>query len=188
MHRRIPLTTLCFALAGSVFGQNQTSDFRITKIDRELITTPQFSYSGAEQKRDTHERWLRIEVQFSSAPDFIDALTFKYYVSIGGKVLTGEVTHVNILAGREHFSVMYMPPHALAYILQNRPPNTNSIENIAVQILQKGEVKAELSLARAQPDWYTSLPIIPGFLLNKNETPFAPLYWDRYEQIKSASP
>jgi len=23
-----------------------------------------------------------------------------------------------------------------------------------------------------------------GFVLNKNETPFEPLYWDRYEQIK----
>jgi len=28
------------------------------------------------------------------------------------------------------------------------------------------------------------MPQISGFVLNKNETPFAPLYWDRYEQIK----
>ena len=30
------------------------------------------------------------------------------------------------------------------------------------------------------------LPAVAGFTLNKNETPFAPLYWDRYEQIKPA--
>jgi hypothetical protein len=29
------------------------------------------------------------------------------------------------------------------------------------------------------------LPPITGFVLNKNETPFAPLYWDRYPQIKT---
>jgi hypothetical protein len=29
------------------------------------------------------------------------------------------------------------------------------------------------------------MPQIAGFVLNKNETPFAQLYWDRYEQIKS---
>jgi hypothetical protein len=32
---------------------------------------------------------------------------------------------------------------------------------------------------------FAALPAIPGFVLNKNETPFAPLYWDRYPQIKT---
>jgi hypothetical protein len=39
---------------------------------------------------------------------------------------------------------------------------------------------------RARPQWYSGLPAVAGFTLNKNETPFAPLYWDRYEQIKPA--
>ena len=30
------------------------------------------------------------------------------------------------------------------------------------------------------------MPQVAGLVLNKNETPFAPLYWDRYEQIKNA--
>jgi len=45
-------------------------------------------------------------------------------------------------------------------------------------------VKAESSLARAQPQWFATLPQISGFVLNKDQTPFAPLYWDRYPQIK----
>jgi hypothetical protein len=61
------------------------------------------------------------------------------------------------------------------------------VQNIAVQIAQQGAVKDELSLTRAPPRWYASLPQLAGFLLNKNETPFAPLYWDRYEQIKPAT-
>jgi len=180
----LALLAIAFAISG--FAQSPPKDFRILKISRDLITTPQFTYSGAEQRRDTHDRWLRVEVQFSALPDFTDELTFKYYIAIGGKVLAGEVTHVHILAGRELYSVMYVPPHALAHFLQNRPPNANSIENIAVQILQKGEVKDELSLVRSRADWYGSLPMSPDFVLNKSETPFAPLFWDHYEQIKTA--
>ncbi len=32
---------------------------------------------------------------------------------------------------------------------------------------------------------FAALPPISGFVLNKNEIPFAPLYWDRYAQIKT---
>jgi len=46
-------------------------------------------------------------------------------------------------------------------------------------------VKDEISLVRARPQWFAALPALSGFILNKNETPFAPLFWGRYEQIKS---
>ncbi len=184
MNRRIPLSIFALALAGSVFAQNRGNNFQITKISRDLITTPQFNYSGAEQKREAHERWLRVDVQFSAAPEFTEELTLKYYILMNGKVLTGEVRHVNVLAGRELYSCVYVPPHALAYVLGNRPPNTTSVENVAVQVLQKGEVKDELSMARARPQWFASLPTFPGLVLDKNETPFAPLFWGYYEQVK----
>ena len=116
-----------------------------------------------------------------------DELTFKYYILFNGNLLTGEVTHVNIPAGRESRSVMYVPPRALARFANNRPITANSCQNIAAQILQGGAVKAEASLKTAQPQWYANLQQISGFLLNKDQTPFAPLYWDRYVQIKPAS-
>lgn len=184
MNRKIPLSIFALALAGSVFAQNRGNDFRITKISPDLITTPQFNYSGAEQKRETAERWLRIDVQFSAAPEFTEELTLKYYILMNGKVLTGEVRHVNVLAGRELYSCVYMPPHALAYVLGSRPPNTTSVENVAVQVLEKGAVKDELSMARARPQWFASLPTLPGLVLDKSETPFAPLFWGYYEQVK----
>lgn len=184
MHPKFALTILFCALAGSVSAQNRLNEIQLSKITRDLITTPQYNYSGAEQLRDPHDRWLKIDVQFSAVPEFTDEVTFKYYILIGGKLLTGEVTHVNVLAGRELYSCMYVPPHALAYVLGNRPPNVNSVENVAVQVVQKGAVKDELSLAKARAQWFASLPAVPGFVLNKNETPFAPLFWGHYEQIK----
>jgi hypothetical protein len=58
-------------------------------------------------------------------------------------------------------------------------------QNVAVQIVQGGVVKAEAYLNRAQPQWFEALPQVSGLVLNKDQTPFAPLYWDRYEQIKA---
>jgi hypothetical protein len=187
MHAKIALTILLTALAGTVSAQNRGADFQLKKITRNLIATPEFNYSGAGTFRPpTHDRWLELEVEFSTALEFTDELTFKYFILINGKLLTGEVTHVNILGGKELHSVMYIPPRALAHILGNRPLTANAVENVAVQVLQQGAVKDELSLARARPQWFAALPAVSDLVLNKNETPFAPLYWDRYEQIKPA--
>jgi len=109
---------------------------------------------------------------------------FKYYILFNGRLLTGEVTHVNISGGLNR-SVMYVLPVALTRFAGNRPLLPNIFQNIAVQIVQGGAVKDELSLTRAPAQWFAALPPITGFVLNKNETPFAPLYWDRYDQIKT---
>ena len=166
----------------------QAADFQLTKINRNLISTPQFAYTGAQQyPTNQRDRWLEVEAEFIAAPEFTEELTFKYFILLNGRLLTGEVTHTNIAAGRENRSVMYVSPRVLARFMGRNPVTPNAVQNIAVQIVQQGTVKDELSLARAAPQWYAGLPHASGFVLNKNETPFAPLYWDRYEQIKTPS-
>ncbi len=188
-------TNLGFILAALLVfaplpGQTQVrgpGDFQITKITKNLISTPQFSYGGAEQHPPSEaERWLEVEVEFAAAPAFTDELTVKYFILFNGTLLTGEVAHVNIPAGRDRRSVVYITPRTLVRFGANRPITANSVQNVAVQIVQQGAVKDELSLARAQPQWYATMPQVAGLVLNKNETPFAPLYWDRYEQIKTS--
>ncbi len=187
MHRKIALTILLAAYAGTLFAQNRAADFAVTKITRNLIASPEFNYSGAETYRtNSRDRWLEVEVEFSSALEFTEELTLKYFILLNGKLLTGEVTHVNILGGKELRSVLYVPPRAVARVMANRPLTANAVENVAVQIVQQGIVKDEQNLTRSRPQWYSGLTAVTGLTLNKNETPFAPLYWDRYEQIKPA--
>ena len=173
---------------GGFAAARADANFQITKVNRNFITTPQYTYTGAEQfTADQRNRWLEVEVEFTSVPEFSDELTFKYYILVNGKLLTGEVTHTNVAAGRDNRSVMYVSPKTLARIMGNRPVTPNVVQNIAVQIVQQGAVKSELSLTNAAPNWFASIPQVNGLVLNKNETPFAPLYWDRYEQIKSTT-
>ena len=116
-------------------------NFAITKITKNLITAPQFTYTGAEQyPANQRDMWLEVEVEFTSTAEFADGVTFKYFVSVNGRILTGEVTHMNMLAGRGNRSVMYVPPKALArFNAGNRPVTPNAIQNIAVQIVQTGD-------------------------------------------------
>jgi hypothetical protein len=172
----------------AIFAQGRANDFHITRITKNLISAPQYAYTGAQQyQTDQNKRWLEVEAEFAAVPEFTDELTFKYFILINGNVLTGEVTHANIKGGREIRSVMYVPPEALLRVLNNRPVTPASVQNIAVQIVQQGAVKDELSLMRAPAQWYTTVPALNGLVLNKSETPFAPLYWDRYAPLKKGS-
>jgi hypothetical protein len=181
------LLVLFFAPPMASAQVRAVNDFQITKITKNLISTPQFAYGGTEQHpTDQRERWLEVEVEFTATPAWTDDLTFRYYILFNGRLLTGEVTHTNIPAGRGNRSIMYVSPRTLKRFSDNRPLTTNSFQNIAVQIVQQGAVKDELSLVRAPAQWFATMSQISGFVLNKNETPFASLYWDRYEQIKTA--
>jgi hypothetical protein len=185
---RFCLLSVCLLLPAVALAQNRVGkEFQITKIGKNLISSPQFAFSGAEQfPTDQRQQWLEVEVEFTAAPDITDELTVKYFILFNGVLLTGEVNHTNILAGRERRSVMYASPRTLARFSGKRPITSKSVQNIAVQIVKQGAVKDELSLARAAAQWYSALPQVSGLVLNKNETPFAPLYWDRYEQIRSS--
>jgi hypothetical protein len=167
-------------------GQARSAaEFQIARIRPSFVSTPQFAYTGAEQiPTNQRDRWLQVEVEFAATPEFTDELTFKYFILLSGRLLTGEVTHTNIAAGRDNRSVMYVSPKTIARFMGNRAATPNAVQNIAVQIVQQGAVKDEISVTRAAPQWYAAMPQLPGFVLNKSQTPFAPLYWDRYEQIK----
>jgi hypothetical protein len=179
------LLALVAVMPSESFAQARGADFQIIKITKNFISSPQYTYNGAEQyPANLRDRWLAVEVEFAAAPEFTDELTLKYFILVNGKLLTGEVTHVNILSGRDNRSVMYVPPNMLSRLLNNRPVTPASVQNIAVQLVQQGAVKDELNLTRAPAQWYTTIPALNGLVLNKNETPFAPLYWDRYVQIK----
>src|SRR6266487_4881325 len=122
-------------------GQTQVrgpGDFQITKITKNLIPTPQLSFGGEQHPPSGADRWLEVEVEFAAAPVFTNELTLKYFILFNGQLLTGEVTHVNIPAGRERRSVMYVTPRTLDRFGNNRPITANSCQNIAVQIVQQG--------------------------------------------------
>lgn len=166
------------------FGQS--NQYTIEAITPSVTDTPKYNFSQATDKRTPRAgKWLEVEVQFGAVPEFTDELTFKYFILFAGQLLVGEVTHINIPAGKELYSVMYVAPRTIDRLLGGKTFSAGAIQNVAVQISSKGQVLAQESLKPAgNPNWFTSMQQIPGMVINKSETPFAPLWWDRYEQIK----
>jgi hypothetical protein len=160
------------ALSLSASAQSQLP-VKLGKPAPAVIKSPDYQINGGPQKRTTFGSWLEVEVQYATSPEMIDELTFKYTILIQDKLLDGEVTYVNIPAARDHFAVMYVTPRALLRLTGGKPLTSANIENVWIQVTKQGQVLDQ-----------TNLPHLPGLILNKNETPFAPLYYDRYEAIK----
>lgn len=174
------------------------SEFQITKIEPSMPLTPAFSFNGT-QKITTPKKWLEVEISFTWKPrlatdKYSDDLLFSYYVLLAnrssatpqGTLLTGQVTHTSVPANQADLkSVMYVSPRTLEHFFDGKiPPSKDSaIVDIGVTISKQGQVVASKSL-KGSGDWWPQYQQTPGLLLNKNETPFAPLYWDYYEAVK----
>ena len=169
---------------GQGFG-NSTGVIAIKNISINTPNTPQYTTIGGEEKRSQIQKWLEVEVEFSSTAPVTPEVAFKYYILVAGSLLVGEVTHVDVPAGQSLFSVMYVTPRTLATYLKGQPLNNATVQNIDVQVIRPG-VAQPLSekMLKQGPAFYNTLQQIPGLVLNKDQTPFAFLYWDRYEAIK----
>lgn len=154
---------------------------KLGKVQPEVVKTPEFNLSSGPQKRSKLGQWLEVEVEYESKPEDIDELTFKFTILIEKKLLDGEVTHINIPKGRDHYSVMYVSPRTLEKLTGGRPLTASSIENVWIEVSRQGQI---LDKASFRPGVPPNLPHVPGLVLNKDETPFAPLFYDRYEAIK----
>ena len=155
---------------------------KIGKVSPAVVRSPEYQLSGGPSKRSKNGEWLEMEVDFQTEPEMIDELTFKFTALVEKTLLTGEVTCVNIMKGRDHYVVMYLSPKALSRLTKGKPLNTTSIENVWVEVGYQG---MRLDTSSFRPGAIPNLPQVAGLLLNKSETPFAPLFYDRYEELKS---
>lgn len=187
MRPLLALAALLVTATSSLAQLRPGEEFAVKGVAPAVVKTPEFTYSGGDQRRSTPGQWLVVEAEFAARPEITAELTFKYYILFAGTLLTGEVTHVNVPAGNSLFSSMYVSPRSMARLLKGGNLTSNAIENIAVVITKPGVAQplAEYVL-RPNPkgQWWTTLQAVSGYVVNKNETPFSPLYWDRYEAIK----
>jgi hypothetical protein len=154
---------------------------KLGKVQPAVVKTPEFNLTSGPTKRSKSQDWLEIEVEFESAPEAIAELTFKYTVLLEKKLLDGEVTHVSIPKGKDHYSVMYVSPRSIERLTGGKPLTGAAIENVWVEVTNQGQ---KLGATSFRPGAIPNGVHLSGMLLNKNDTPFAPLFYDRYEAIK----
>ena len=164
--------------------------FAVKNINVSTPKTPEFQTVGGEtqSKRYTLGAWLEVEVEFSATAPAAE-VAFHYDLIINGKLLTGDQTVQDVQPGQSLFTSVYVAPRTISTLLKGQPLTVNTLQNARVQILRPG-VAAPLA-AKLQKDgganFFATAQQIPGFVLNKAQTPFANLWWDRYETVKPAA-
>jgi hypothetical protein len=160
------------------------NSIKVGKVMVSAPTTPEYQVTGGQNKRYTLGKWLEFEVQYDTIPELIDELTFRFTASVEGKLLVGDVTYQAISKGKDHYAVMYISPKGIAGLTQGKPLTGAAVDNVWVSVERQGQVLGKESMKPGVPK---NQQQITGLILNKNQTPFAPLYYDRYEEIKIIS-
>ena len=180
-------------------SQAPNTDFRILKIEPQFLESPAYSGARYDKRGSRTKQWLEVEVTFEwqpriREPKYADELTFNYYILLKNKsalypqgtLLVGSVTHTSIPQERDMHSVVYISPRTLERFFDGRVPGNveQALVDIGVTITKQGQEVASISWKSRSGSWWPQFQQTPGFVLNKNETPFAPLAWDYYEAIK----
>lgn len=173
--------------------QVQVGDVKV-KIEYDTQPTPNFGDAGTKGKRVSNPKdWLEIEVEFEAdarpRDGVIPELMFRYHVAIqsaGGEtqLLSGDVSHVNVIAGEKSYSVAYVSPATLGTITGDfRKFQPSAIKAVAVEVMYNGVLKGGDSTS-GSGRWWEQMAGKQG-VLSKDKTPFALLWIDRYADLKA---
>lgn len=193
------LATCSFASA----QQAGRSPIKITDIKASLEKTPEFTIGIGPQRKAASQDWLWVEVSFTyqaprNAPP-LDEITFNYYILLAntsaqnrmGTLLTGTVIHTGVTSGSEvHHSVMLVSPQTLRRFFDGKAPSSiaSTFQAIGVTASVQGQLQDEMSIGKGKgrAQWWNAFQQGPsGLVLSKDQTPFAPLFYDYFEAVKS---
>jgi len=161
----------------------QAADARpvqIRKIAPGKALTPQYQLLKGQAMARTRE-WFQLTTQYDTAPEWMDELTFTYYVLMRDRqkgvqaLFKGDVTYVTVQKGK-HLSDIFMHPSTLA--------RYGEVQAMAVLVTFRGQLVAVESQPASQERWWERMTPTEGFLLSRMETPFAMINFDDYEAIK----
>ncbi len=191
------------ALSIAPLGQAQNTGFAVQNIDISLEPTPVYNLTIGPQRKANSQDWMMVETEFAYEPrernadPFLDELTLNYYILLdnksrenpAGTLLVGTVTHVAIPPGKELHSVAFVSPRTLQRFFEGKTPSkAQATQAVGITISRQGQIVAEQSIGagKGKPQWWNQFQQTPGYVLSKDETPFAPLFWDYYEALKAA--
>jgi hypothetical protein len=212
MTRKLLLVAACL-LSPFTFAQAQVpanSPIKITGIEIEKnALTPEFTIGVGPQKKAKSQMWLWVETSFTYTPTArnappLDDLKLTYYILLNdtsatnrlGTLLVGSVTHTGISPGGPndvHHSVMLVSPQVLKRYFDGKVPSNiqTAAQAIGVTATVQGQLVAELSIGKGQgrTQWWNQFQQgPPGLVLSKDQTPFAPLFYDYFEATKAQPP
>ena len=124
--------------------------------------------------------------------EYLDSVDVKWWVVVKGQdrktyLMEKSVTHVNIPVDEEVVASVYLSPNALRRITGNSSASKSDLEAVGGEVHYAGEMVGFFSHGKRDGWWRKDLGSVERTakfpLLDKNETPFKFLWYDRYAEI-----
>lgn len=183
---------------GSAFGQ--AAKVVAEKPTFEDLPSPEFA--GGKAKAFKPKDWLEIEAKLrvSLAPEppskTCEKLTVKWYIAVKNPekpssmiLLTKDIDHVNVPLDEDIYCSVYLSPASLKRLTGTDRGGKGAVEYVGFEVLVNGEKVAQ-ETSKGTAGWWTKASdkisrseSVP--LLNKAETPFSNMWWDRYAEVSA---
>lgn len=191
-----------FTLAGGSASAQRSSSCEIKKIEPALVDSPQITVGNYRKNIPNRApQWLEIDVTFDlpqpdkSATKFADEITVNYYILLNNKeankdgkrtLLTGSVSHADVLFDKGLHASAFVSPKTLLKFFDGKAPTnpTQAVVDVGVTVSDSTGVIARhawKSQVRGDKGWWdnsSDFTEVTGRVLDKDRTPFAPLFWD----------
>ncbi len=159
---------------------------RIRRLESTMVRSPIYTVTPSTRATRTLQ-WLEVRAQYETRPEWIDEMTFTYYILLRNRrpqpgenplsLFRGDVTYVNVASGR-HESTVYLHPTTVQRF--------GEPERVALVVSSQGRPIGMESNPSSQERWWEQLPPRTGVVLNRTQSPFALVDIDNYEAIKPA--
>jgi len=176
-------------------GQQRRYKFSVKRFDMDTRRTP--NYQAASSKASGSEKeWVALQLDYEledrSDREWIDELSLTWHVGLLPSdqkpvVMQKTVTYSDVEEGQKH-AVMYLRPGFVERYYGNERIRSRDLK-IYLEVRINGELAERLLIPEEKPTgwWEYKEPRVhrkDADLLNRMETPFAPLDFDYYEYIK----
>lgn len=185
-------------LASASFSFAQAVKVEPTKPTFDDLQSPQFS--GGKQKSFKPKDWLEVEAKLRldmrplPKSGMVERITVKWYIAIKNPeksgsllLLTRDVEHVNVPLGEDVYVSIYLSPASIKRITGSDRGGKNAIEVVGYEVIVNGSKEAA-ETSKLNAGWWdqpseriSRSDTVP--LLNKSETPFHAMWWDRYAEV-----
>ncbi len=209
--KSLALTFATLFLASTLHGQAPApagQTLPAVKVDIKRVTvseqpTPQFSASNVKDKRWRPKNWIEVDVEFDiqvpadagGRNGSYSGLQLNIYLALqhttkDGKreVAQGTLDLLSVPAGETCHALAYISPASMrAIFMKDTVTASTDIQGWGVEFIAEGQRVAADAKPVNGPWWEKTdaLAILPGLLLNKLQTPFAPLWGDYDVPVKA---
>lgn len=144
------------------------------------------------------EAKLRVQLAPEPASKTCDKITVKWYVAVKNVdksgtylLLTKDIDYVNIPLNEDVYFSVYLSPSSVKRLTGVDRAGKSTVELVGYEVLVNGEKlgqESNKSGGAGKAGWWNQASDkvsrsdkVP--LLNKSETPFSPMWWDRYAEV-----